>query len=333
MKKIKQINTWICNHKKISVLILIILIGLGYWWFTTNQTTIITKYLIGTVKKTDLISTVSGSGQIYATNQTNLKAKASGQLIYLNAKAGQNVKAGTIIASIDSGDAQYELENAQIDYEQLINANSVDLNKAKNTVTTAEKKLTDTYTSAQITLAKTLTDLNSDLNDLNDLYNGYLTNKAEGASKDVISYVKSAGSKFSEANKAYEAFSKTYRENSNQNDSVIIENLINQTAKLSLQTLEAGKQSKDVIIYLRDREENHTTESDNAYSTANNLITSLNSTIDNLTNIQNSFLTNKQALTDAQTSLNELINPDNLTVRNKTLTLKQKQEAVSNYSV
>ncbi len=63
------------------------------------------SYATAGIVKGMMISSISGVGQVSAENQVDIKPKASGDLVYLSIKNDQEVKAGALLASVDSRDA------------------------------------------------------------------------------------------------------------------------------------------------------------------------------------------------------------------------------------
>jgi len=106
-------------QKKIIIvlgLIVVVLAGyFGYKVFTNKNKE--TRYVLTQVKKGDISVSISGSGQISASNQIILQPKVSGNLVYLGVKNGQFVKAGTLIAKIDTTDAQKAIRDADLSLE------------------------------------------------------------------------------------------------------------------------------------------------------------------------------------------------------------------------
>jgi HlyD family secretion protein len=122
-------------HKKIIIIVgLIVIVLAGYFSYKafTNKNKE-TRYVLAQVKKGDISVTVSGSGQISASNQITLKPKASGTLVYLSVNNGQEVSKGTLIAKLDITtpqktvrDAQIDLETAELNLEQAQQSSPVD---------------------------------------------------------------------------------------------------------------------------------------------------------------------------------------------------------------
>lgn len=114
-------------NKIVSGIILIGLILLGYFIYykifknNTNQ-----YYEITQLKKGEITSLVSGSGKISALNSFSIKSKINGEVLYILAKDGQEIKSGDLILKLDSKDlekqirdAELALENAKIELEKF----------------------------------------------------------------------------------------------------------------------------------------------------------------------------------------------------------------------
>jgi HlyD family secretion protein len=85
-----------------------------------------TTYRFSPVVRGDLSATVSTTGSLVPINQVKLSFKTGGKLKELNAKVGDSVKAGTVLARIDTQDLEFtlaqnmiSLENARLKLEQL----------------------------------------------------------------------------------------------------------------------------------------------------------------------------------------------------------------------
>ncbi|MBU2578741.1 efflux RND transporter periplasmic adaptor subunit [Patescibacteria group bacterium] len=99
--------TGLIKHKFIASIVLIVVIGSSYFGYTkifNNNNAI--RYVLVQAQKGALIVSVSGSGQVSATNQVDIKSKAGGDIACINVQDGQEIKVGALIAEIDSQDAQ-----------------------------------------------------------------------------------------------------------------------------------------------------------------------------------------------------------------------------------
>lgn len=105
-----------------------------------------TTYRFAPVVRGDLAATVSTTGSLVPVNQAKLSFKTGGKLQELNARVGESVKAGAVLARIDTRDIEYtlaqnliSLENAQLRLAQLkagptsndVTIAKVNLDKAK----------------------------------------------------------------------------------------------------------------------------------------------------------------------------------------------------------
>jgi HlyD family secretion protein len=91
------------NAKKIIliVVILLVLVGVAVGTVLHNQANI-TKVSTAKVNRQDLVSIVSGTGQIKPKTYVNIGATAFGRITHLNVKEGDHVKRGTVLATIEN---------------------------------------------------------------------------------------------------------------------------------------------------------------------------------------------------------------------------------------
>ena len=89
--------------KKIVLLVLVVLVLAGVVVGTIlHGQSGVTKVATGKVVRQDLVSVVSGTGQIKPKTYVNIGATAFGRITHLNVKEGDHVKAGAILATIES---------------------------------------------------------------------------------------------------------------------------------------------------------------------------------------------------------------------------------------
>lgn len=163
---LKKFLKFILRHKIIAAIIIIALLGGGYWGygkFIKGDATE-TRYVLATVEKGTLITSVSGSGQVSTLNQVEIKPKVSGQITLINIKNGQTVKEGDLFAQIDSRDAarkvseaQSSLENAKLDLAELLApVDQYTLTQAENSLADAQDTLTKLKTTQANNYQETL---------------------------------------------------------------------------------------------------------------------------------------------------------------------------------
>ncbi|PIZ70408.1 MAG: hypothetical protein COY09_03080 [Candidatus Portnoybacteria bacterium CG_4_10_14_0_2_um_filter_39_11] len=150
MSMFKKFFKFFGNHRFISAIIIGVLIGGSYWGYKilTNKKGEM-RYVLAAVEKGTLITSVSGSGQISASNQVDIKPKVSGDVLSVDMKNGQEVKAGDVLIRLDTKDvyktirdAQSNLENAQLSLEKLKQpASDYSIWQAQNALDSAKHNL------------------------------------------------------------------------------------------------------------------------------------------------------------------------------------------------
>ncbi|OIO17946.1 hypothetical protein COT27_03585 [Candidatus Kuenenbacteria bacterium CG08_land_8_20_14_0_20_37_23] len=146
----KKLITFIWGHKIVSLIILAAIISSGYFGYQKiNAKESTTTYTTATIEKGMLISSISGTGQVSASNQVEINPKVSGDLVSVNVKVGQTVKQGDLIAQIDArsaarsvADAKSSLENAKLELEELLAPiDKLTLIQAENSLADAKDSL------------------------------------------------------------------------------------------------------------------------------------------------------------------------------------------------
>lgn len=160
----KKIFSFIRKHKIVSIVVLAAISAGGYFGYESlkgNKAEV--RYVTAAVEKGTLITSVSGSGQVSASDQIDIKAKASGDLTTLNIKNGQEVKAGDLLAQIDDSgakksvrDAKTALETARLELSELISPpDEVDALKAESDLASAKRNLEELVNPSEDTLSQT----------------------------------------------------------------------------------------------------------------------------------------------------------------------------------
>ncbi|MEJ0021203.1 MAG: efflux RND transporter periplasmic adaptor subunit [Candidatus Doudnabacteria bacterium] len=154
MTFIQKFLTYIKAHKVITVIVLVVAAFGGYQWYKKAHASAgSVQYITKAAAKTTISVSVSGTGQVSAQNRIDLKPGGSGQvaaeLVTVNVKQGDQVKAGQVIATVDQKNnsvaliqAKASLQSAQANYDKLISGlTSTDMQTAQLAVTTAQQAL------------------------------------------------------------------------------------------------------------------------------------------------------------------------------------------------
>lgn len=346
MGKIRTATTWfgkgksyIVSHKKLSVLALIVLLGGGYWGYsvltsTDGQTT----YALAAVRRETITVTVSGSGQVSASNQVDIKPKASGDITSVLVAEGQTVREGQVIAYIDSRtaqksvrDAEANLKSAEISLQKLtqpteeltlIQAQN-NLAKAQESKATAENDLEKSYEDGFTTVANAFLDLPTVMTGLQDiLYKGdnslggvgvwnlnFYGDAIQNYNAQGLIFRDSAHAKYQAAKAAYDKTFALYKATSRTDSPEEIAALIEETYETTQAISEAIKASNNLIqLYKDEFTENSLTPKPLADTQLASLSThtgTANTHLSKLITITNDITNNKNAIVNAERSIVE----------------------------
>jgi HlyD family secretion protein len=91
------------NAKKIVIVLVVLLVlgGLTAFSIVQSQSNVL-AVTTATIGRQDLVSIVSGTGQIKPKTYVNIGATAFGRITHLNVKEGDHVKQGAVLATIES---------------------------------------------------------------------------------------------------------------------------------------------------------------------------------------------------------------------------------------
>ncbi|MCK9352257.1 MAG: biotin/lipoyl-binding protein, partial [Candidatus Pacebacteria bacterium] len=342
----QKIKTFARTHKKTMWFVLIIVVIAGYYGFKkATDTSMQPRYVMAAVTKGTLISSVTGSGQVSASNQIDIKPKVSGDIVSISVKSGQTVKAGDIIARLDSTDAQkavrdaqVSVETAQLSYQKLIAPNDAlselqwqnTLDKAKESKQSNEDDLQKTYddgfnnvSNAFLQLPSIMTGLDQLLfnedNSLGgtigqenvDYYASYAKmNETDSTNSKADQYAAEVKANYRAARTAYDANFQQYKNTSRTTSSVTdIEKLIVQTYETTKKIADTVKSANNLIQYYKDQSALRNTTAkplaDTHLSTLSSYTSQTNSYLTNLLNSTNSITADKIAITNANRTIAE----------------------------
>jgi len=113
MKKVlavpARVFRWIKKHWKLSLLIVLILVGVGFWQYKKKQAAVV-QLKFETVQRTHLTEELSVSGVVDAKDRAVLRYAGGGKLTYLGAQEGDAVKKNQTLARIDASTLQKQMQ-------------------------------------------------------------------------------------------------------------------------------------------------------------------------------------------------------------------------------
>lgn len=267
-KHFKKAKSYILSYKKISAAIFILAIVGGYFGYkkftdTSGETRFVTaKATIGTVT-----ASISGTGQVSALNQIDVKTKVSGTVVSVWRKNGDVVATGTILAALDTTEAQKSVRDAEINLE------SVKIAFSKLKIQTAPENLKNNLTKAYDEGFNTVSDVFLDIlgimSGLNDMFfktssmsggqwniDWYEAQVASVNNERVKIYKKSFYDSYAATRQSYEESLEKYKSVSRTSEDTLIGNLIEQTYDTTKLIADATKNANDYIDFVKGSMEN-----------------------------------------------------------------------------
>ena len=343
-------------HKIIATIVALVVLWGGYHLYgSLTSTAGQTSYVVSTVATGTVIATLSESGQIAATSEVSVSAKAAGTVLAIYITPGTHVAAGTAIAKIDPTDAlkalrdaELSLETAQLTYDENTAASTaLELLQAKNAVTNAEVSLSKTRDSSYASVGSIYTDLGSIISGLDSvLHDSSMATRPNQENLDafsdtvsshdtiITSYRNAAATSYTAAVIAYNDALAVYKATSRSatNDELIA--LAQSTYTAAQAVADAVKDAHDFY----DRVSNDFTVYNygssatlaSLLSSTNTYTTTITSDLSSALSIKSNIISAEQSLAVAQDALQTAQEgPDELALKSAALTLKKAQEAVT----
>lgn len=325
-------------HKFLSVVIILVIVGGGYYWYKSSTSGVATtQYVLGVVQKGTIVSSVSGTGQVSASTQLDIKPQVSANVISVPVTQGQNVKVGDVLVRLDPTnaqktvrDAQASLDSAQLALQKLKEpADQLSLLQAQDAVTqanqakqSAQDDLTQSYSNGFNYVSGSFIDLPSIMTGLNSILYDLNINKSQSNAyayydliKDYVSnadqFRDSALNSYQSAYTAYEKNLQDYKNTSRFADVSAIDSLIGETYNTEGLVSEALKNTKNFLDLVSSTLQNTpqkvsppailSTHETNIQS----YIVTTNSDLGNLLNIENTIQTDQNTITTSQQNIEE----------------------------
>lgn len=327
--RLSSIWKYIWSHKVLSAiaLIIIVLVGRGVYKKATS-TSGDTRYVTAEVARGSVIASISGTGQVSASNQVDVKPKASGDITYVAVKAGQAVKAGALIASIDATDAQKSVRDAEASLEDA----KLSLQKAQlqNSETTVNAGVDKDYASALAAVTNAFLDLPNTMNGLNDMLESrdLSDNTVATYGQTASGYLNAAETSYYAAKKAYDAARVGFQALNSNSARGDIENAVNETYETEKLVADALNDFNALVNYLSE----HADQSSAYDSDQQSLISYTNSTSSHLSALLSSQTTIQDDKT-AQPSADLSLQSAELSVQERENALQDAKDKLADYSV
>lgn len=361
----KRLLNSIRQHKVITGIIIVLIAGGGYFGYgKINSSTAQTRYVLAAVQKGTLIVSVSGSGQVSASNQVDLKPKASADLTYVGVTDNQQVKAGTLIAQLNASDAQKAIRDAQanLDSAKLSltklaqPADQLSLLQAENSLTqanqskqNAQNDLAKAYEDGFNDVSNVFLNLPSLMTGLENLIFGYdfvssswnIYYYASASNNDkATQYRDDVYDKYNIALASYNKNFDDYKATSRFSDTATIESLINEIYDSVKNIAETVKSTNNLIQFYVDQingrgfkpaalASTHLATLSTYTDNTNNYLSNLLAAKTAVQNSKNTIVSADQSIAEKTQSLANLkAGADALDIQSSQLSVQQKQNAL-----
>lgn len=350
----RHIQKYAVAHKFASAIIAVAILGGG--WFTYQKITAVAapaKYVLTTVRRGTIIASVTGSGQVSASDQVVINPKASGEVVAVYARDGQKVVAGQALASIDSSDAQKavrdakaNLQSTQLALQKLQQpADTLSMTQAQNNLSNAQSDLQKIYQSSYNDVVATYLDLPTIMTSFQDIVGGtqaarglqgnldYYENQVEPRDLNAAAYHDTAVSDFKAAQTAYAAALADFKSTSQSSSTSTIRSTVKETYDTTKAVTDALKSTNVFIQFYSDVTTNYNGTVSSTATTAltnlNTYIGKMNAHLATLLSDTNAITADEQNVTEASQSLQKLQSgADPLDVQSSQLSVQQKQNAL-----
>ena len=359
---------FIVHHKIITGIILLAVLGGGYWVYSAfikKEAEIV--YILTRIEKGTITTSISGSGQVSALNQIDVKSKVSGDVVLVAVNNGQEVKAEDLLLQLDSRDAQKSvrdaeanLESAKIALEKLkqpadalsiLQAENL-LAQAKETKQKTENDLQKSYDDGFNTVSNAFLDFPTIMTGLEDiLYKNtisasqwnidwYASQASSWEEEKTALYKNNVNGTYSLARQKYNKNFDDYKAVSRSSDTQILESLILETYDTAKIIADAVKNSNNFIDFIKDVMTLHSITAPSAVAThqssLNTYTSKANSHLLNLLAIKQTIEDSKTAIANADRTIAEKTESliklkagaDALDIKSQELTVTQRENSL-----
>jgi len=365
----KKIIASALAHKAISTAIVLVVIVGGYETYQKlHGTATPTHYVLVKVGKGTISSYVSGTGQVSVSTQLDLKPKVSGDVIYVGVQDGQIIRAGTLIAQIDSSDAekgvrdaQANLDSGHLSMQKLLQpADDLTILQAENSLAqameskkNAQDDLQKAYDDGFNSVAGAFFDISPTMTGLQDVLYGttlsntggqsnvaYYADSVKNYDAKSLEYKSQAADAYATARSGYDINFQDYKSSTQFSDSATIEKLINETYETSKSVAAALKNSNTLIQFYQDKLVEHNIKpsalSDTHLSQLSTYTGKITSQVSSLYSIKNKIDSDKEAIINAERTIAEKTaslaklkaGADTLDIQSQQLAVKQRENAL-----
>lgn len=298
------------------------------------------RYVTAAADKGTIVVSVSGTGQVSASNQVDIKAKASGDVIYIGAENGQQVVKGKLLLQVDNSDAQKAVEDAKTSLDQT----KIELEKMQGLQTVvgslrgikekASDDLAKSYEDGFNTVSNAFLNLPTVMSGLNEIFFSNVLSKNQqnidwyvdqmsnlGAGAKAVQYKNNVNSLYLSVKEKYDQNFNDYKVTSRNSDAASIESLILETYDTTKIIADTVKESINFISFVSDTMKNGNVSVPSA-------ITTYQSNLNSYTGTTNSYLSSLLSAKDTIQSDKEALIETDFSIADEQTKVEQAQQAL-----
>ncbi|MBV9349640.1 MAG: biotin/lipoyl-binding protein, partial [Patescibacteria group bacterium] len=319
---------FLAAHKFLTATAVLLLLGGGYFFHARlSHASGQTRYVLGTAATTTIVSSVSASGSVSASDSIDIKPKVSGTITWMNLRLGQSVGQGQALMGIDDtaarqsvADAEASLAAAQLQYEKDQAQAPVDYTNAQNAVSTAQTNLSTEYTNAYTAVSNVYLDMPNIVTEAeNALYamdlstNGQrnidvLTNMFVNDDRDALQpFSDKAANDYASAKNKYDASLLVYEGISRSSSPQDVENILAQTIETATALSQALQSELNFFSKVSELATKNNYRLPSGFPTlqtnARSSLSSMNSDLKSLISEKKAIDAEKQSVQNAETNL------------------------------
>ena len=352
---LKSTAAYAKTHKFVSAAVILVLVGAGYLAYSAfSGGGAETRYVLGAAEKGTLIVSVSGSGQVSASNQVILKSKASGDVLYISVKNGDEVHAGATILGIDSRDAGKTVRDAEVNYESAKlsldklkrPADTLSMLQAENALSQAESDLNKGYDDGFNAVSGAFLDLPGVMTGVEDILYGNDVSKSAlqdnisaysdmvySYDENVLKFKDDAAAKYRSAREAFDGAFLAYRSLARTSDKEAVEKITQDAYVATKIVADSVKSAGDLLWFVNDKLNTRNSNIPAILATHQSLLQSYTSKINThlgaLLSANESLVSSKYSIKEKTESLAELkAGADAIDIQSAELTLKSRENAL-----
>ena len=316
------------NRRKFTILAIVIVCVIGGYkiYGAAKIANAEPQYVLSPVHIGSIIQSVTGTGQVSASNQTDIQSQVSGTITSIKVAVGQAVTAGELLATIDSKNASITLQNAKLSYAKLVEpAKVTDLSNSQNSID-------QSYTNAYNAAASIYPDMPSIVAGMKDLLYGQAgfisDQKASYLNSSARTYRDTAGQEYDAAVNLYQISLAEFKSTNRTAATSSIDKMLADTYTAIKAMSKAVSDAQVALTFITTTQPDYyPSVAPTAQSNVKSWSSQTNSDLSALASAQNSIETSQNAHTTLLTGA------DTYDIQQSKLSLQQSQQTYDNYFI